>query len=265
MRTAERDRGGEHAVFVADPVGQADRLLERGVRFGDHPAQPPRLAELDEHVAAGGIGLRPGRGDDGERLFEVTGRVLPGALADCPGRGLTCVRNGFRGVAERAGRQVVVGELGQAGGGAGGGGVFERGRDPGMQPRPCHSPGAGAQALVDERVPEPEAPAALGRGDQPGGDRGLEVEQQLLGVQAGHALQQLRIEFPAGDRGDHEQRLGVLWQPVDPAQQDVPDAAGHVEREHVADGQRPAPVLAADEPDQLGGVERVACSAAHQH
>jgi len=106
----------------------------------------------------------------------VTGRVLPGTLPDRLGRGLTRIPHGFRGVAERAGGKVVIGELDDIGG-AGGGGILQRGRDPGVQPGPFHPAGTHIQAFVDQWMPEPEAPATLGRGDQPGGDRRLEVEQ----------------------------------------------------------------------------------------
>jgi hypothetical protein len=121
--------------LVADPVGQADRLIERGVRLADHAARPARLAELDQPVTADGIGMRQRRGDSGKRLLQVTGRVLPGALPDRPGGGLMRIRNGLRPVAERAGGQVVISELDDIGG-AGGGDILQRGRDPGVQPRP---------------------------------------------------------------------------------------------------------------------------------
>ena len=90
--------------------------------------------------------------------------------------GLARVANGLGRVADRAGGQIVMGELDDVGG-ARGGDVLERGRDPGVQPGPFHPAGARIQALVDERMPEPESPAALGRGDQARGNRRLEVEQ----------------------------------------------------------------------------------------
>ena len=118
-----------------------------------------------------------------------------------------------------------------------------------MQPRPVDAARDGVQALVDEGMPEPEPPPGLGRDDQPRGDRGLQVYQQMFRVQADHAFEQFRLDLPARDRGDEEQRLGVAGKPADPAQQHVADAAGHVERPHINGGQRAAPVFAADEPD----------------
>ena len=258
--TAAASTRSSSPIRSARLIDSPSAACASAIMLPDRRARPSSTSTSQRVASASG---RAG-GDGRERLLEVTDRVLPGALADRPGRGLTRILNGLRGVTERTGRQVVVGELGQAGGGTGRGGVLQRGRDPGMQPRPFHPPGAGAQALVDERVPEPETPARFGRGDQAGRDRRLEVEQQLLRIQARHLLKQLRVELPAGDRGDHEQRLGVVGKPVDPAQQDVTDAARHVEREHVTGGQPPAPVLAADEPDQLGGVEGVAAGAVHE-
>ena len=70
----------------------------------------------------------------------------------------------------------------------------------------------------------------------------------MFRIDAGHVFEQVRLEFTAGDRSDHEQRLGVLRKPGDPAQQHITDAAGHVVRPHIAGGQRLAPVFAADEP-----------------
>ena len=58
----------------------------------------------------------------------------------------------------------------------------------------------------------------------------------MLGIDAGQVFEQVRLEVPAGDRGDREQRLGVVRKPADPAQQHVTDAAGHIVRPHVADG-----------------------------
>jgi hypothetical protein len=87
---------------------------------------------------------------------------------------------------------------------------------------------ARAQALVDERMPEPETPAATGGRDQASGDRRLKTQQQMFGIDAGHVFEQLRLEFAAGDGGDREQRLGVVGKPAGPAQQHVADAAGNV-------------------------------------
>ena len=93
---------------------------------------------------------------------------------------------------------------------------FLQGRShPGMQPRPVDTAGDGVQALVDERMPEPEPPPGPGRDYQPRGDRGLQVDQQMLRVQAGHAFEQFRLNLPARDRGDEEQRLGIVGKPAD--------------------------------------------------
>ena len=54
-------------------------------------------------------------------------------------------------------------------------------------------------------MPEPESPPGLGRSYQARGDRGLQIEQQMLRVQAGHALEQFRLEIPARYGGDQEQ------------------------------------------------------------
>ena len=48
---------------------------------------------------------------------------------------------------------------------AGGGDVLHGGRDPGVQPGPSYPTASRVQALADQRVPEAETPAALGRGD----------------------------------------------------------------------------------------------------
>ncbi len=106
--------------------------------------------------------------------------------------------------------------------------------------------------------------SGFGAGDKARRDRRLQVKQQMLRIDAGHVFKQVRLKVPARDGGDHEQRLRVVWQLAHPAQQDVPDTARHVERPHVTGGQRPMPVLAADEPDQLGRVEGVAAGAAHE-
>jgi hypothetical protein len=252
LRGSERDGRGKYAILVTDLVGQADRFMECAVRFTDQAARPARVAEFDEHVAADGVGVRQGGRDGGQRLLQLTGRVLPGALPDRPGACLTRILHGFGGVAERPGGQVVVGELGNVGG-ASRGDVLQRGRDPGVQPCPFHAADARIQALVDEWMPEPEPPVTLGRGDQAGGDRGLKAQQQMLGINAGQVFEQVRLELQARDRGEHEQRLGVVRKSADPAQQDVSDTAGHVVRLHIASGQRLPPVFAADKPDQLPG------------
>ena len=54
-------------------------------------------------------------------------------------------------------------------------------------------------------MPESEPPPGLGRDYQPCGDRGLQVDQQMLRVQAGHTFEQVRLDLPARDRGDEEQ------------------------------------------------------------
>ena len=123
---------------------------------------------------------------------------------------------------------------------------------------------AGAQALLDERMPEAETPAGAVRDQQPRGNGGLEIEQQILGVKAGDVLEQFRHEVPPGDARDRQQRLCVFRQPVHPAQQHVADSARHIECGHVRRGEPPVAMLAADEPDELCGVERVAAGPVHQ-
>ena len=89
--------------------------MESSLRFPDLAARPARLTQLNQHVAADRIGVRQRWGDGVDRLFKVPGRVLPGALPDCPGGRLTRIRNGLRGVTEWAGGQVVIGKLDDTG------------------------------------------------------------------------------------------------------------------------------------------------------
>ena len=94
LRGAERDRRGEHAIFVADAVGQADRLLERTVGLADPAGGPAHLTELNQQVTADGVGIWPHAGS-GECLVEEPGGVLPGPLASRAGGRLPGVAHGL--------------------------------------------------------------------------------------------------------------------------------------------------------------------------
>ena len=98
--------------------------------------------------------------------------------------------------------------------GAGRGGVLQRRGDSRVQPGASRRPTPCVQALVDERMPEPETPAGLGCCDQARGDRGLQVEQQVLSIEASHAFEHRRLDVPASHCGEGEQRLGVAREPT---------------------------------------------------
>lgn len=256
---AERDGGGEPAVPFIGPVGEADRLLEAGMRLADLAGRAVGPPEFEQHVAADPVRVRLGRRDRGKRLGQVPDRVLPCALLNGMLGRLPGVADGLAGIAERPGGQVVVRDLRElVSRGRPAGQLLEGGGDPRVQPRPFQVAGAGAQRLLDERVPEAEPPAGAARGHQAGRDRGFQVAQELFGVQAGDVFEQFGHDVAACHCGDREQRLSVLGQPVHPAGEHVADTARHVEREHVIGSERAVPVLAADEPDEFCGVERVA-------
>jgi hypothetical protein len=202
-------------------------------------ALSPHLQEAERSTSEVGR-LRMGKAGAGRVGRE--GRVGDGRLGPGDGHGL----------------EVVVREPSHVDGGAMAAGL-QRQRDPVVEAGRLDPAESGEQGLPDERVVEAPLPAWLALDDDSGADRGLERDEDGLGIHTPGGLEQGKVVLLAGHRPETQQGEGRLRQGVEPPPEDLADGGRQRRNRHEAvaggGGRRS---LGPDEAGELADEERVA-------